>query len=204
MSVMQRSNGSVFLRAAILCLSTSCISTAVNAQTWSTATNAYFGLIGGAQLFDGGEGFVDYDPGYVIGGQLGYKLGELRAEAEIAYESAEFEDGVGTVFDITVLRGSLGAYYDFSQPDILGDLSPYLGGGIGLADLTIEGTDGNTFEDDETALTLHGELGMSLNLAYNFSIAPHYRIEWYDSGNIAGFGDDIIAHNFRIAGRLWF
>ena len=204
MLIMFKNIASVGLKAAVLCLAMGCIATTTKAQTWSTATNAYFGLVGGAQLFDGGEGFVDYDPGYVIGGQLGYKLGQLRAEAEIVYESAEFEDGAGTTFDITSLRGSLSGYYDFVKPDLLGDLSPYLGGGIGVADLNIEGTDGNTFEDDVTALTLHGELGISLNLAYNFSVAPHYRIEWYDSGNIAGFDDDIIAHNFRVAGRLWF
>lgn len=199
-----KSNALMFPKAAMLCLSVSCLTTPVDAQTWSTTTNAYFGLVGGAQLFDGGDSFIDFDPGYAIGGQLGYKLTQWRAEAEIVYEAADFEDGVGSEFDITSLRGSLSAYYDVLKPELLGDLSPYLGGGIGVADLNIEGNDGNTFEEDVTALTLHGELGMSFSLAYNFSVAPHYRLEWFNSDDIAGFDNDVIAHNFRIAGRLWF
>lgn len=192
------------VRAAASCLSLFILGQPAEAQPSTSTSNGYVSIVGGGILFDGGLDFLDHDLGYTVGGAAGYAIGNWRGEADIIYSAAEFEANNDVIFDISSLRGSLGLYYDITQLGFLGDTEPYLGGGVGLANLLVEGTDGNPFEDDNTVLTLHVETGLNFNVTQNFSLVPDYRFEWYDSGDFATFDEDIISHSFRIAGRLWF
>lgn len=173
------------------------------AQTPSASTGIYMGIVGGPQFFNGGDVAFDYNTGYVIGGQLGYKFGSWRAEAEISYESSEFRDVDNDVFDFEVIRGGVSLFYDLATAPAHDALSPYIGGGIGASNINAEGTDDSTFEDDETGLTLHSEIGMTIKMTQSIAIAPHYRFEWFETG-IAGFDDYFHAHAFRVAARLGF
>ena len=120
----------------------------------------------------------------------------MRAEAEIGYTEADVSDiGANGSPNATfeALRGTGGLYFDFigfAPSNIL----PYVGAGVGFAGVEFTGSSGLT--DDETALTAHGEAGVSFAAATNFDIVVSYRFEWYDS-DIGGLNDDITAHLVR-------
>ena len=51
----------------------------------------YWGLVGGAQFFSDneiGNADLEFDPGWLVSGQLGYIFGSVRAEAELEYSEA--------------------------------------------------------------------------------------------------------------------
>jgi opacity protein-like surface antigen len=193
-----------FMRAAACCLSFFFLAQPADAQTISAGSNGYVSIVGGGLIYDGGLDFLDHDLGYTIGGAAGYAIGNWRGEVDVMYSASEFEANNQVIFDMSSIRGTLGLYYDITQLSFLGATEPYLGGGVGVANILVEGTDGNPFEDDNTVLTLHVQTGLNFNVTQNFSIVPDYRFEWYDSGDFATFDEDVIAHSFRVAGRLWF
>ena len=167
--------------------------------------SVYAGAVAGVQFSDGGAGAFDHSSGYVAGGQLGVAFASWRLESEIVYQQTDYEDAVDASFDLEVVRGALGLYYDVEPIAALSGLAPYLGGGLGVASLEVSGTDGNAFEDETTSFTLHGELGLNLPLTENVVVAPHYRFEWFDSGGeTEGSDDDFYAHAVRIAVRFLF
>lgn len=163
----------------------------------------YWGLFGGAQFYsenDIGNAEIDFDPGWAVGGQLGYIFGSVRAEAEIEYNEADVDSFGGGDNDasLSALRGTGSLYFDFigfSQSNIL----PYVGAGFGLASLELDGDDLN---DDELGLTAHGEIGVSFAAATDFDVVVAYRFEWYDS-DIENVDDDITAHQVRMGIRFF-
>ena len=95
---------------------------------------------------------VDYDQGYSLSLMLGYALGNgLRFEAEATYIkngfreitvetpgafAAQLETGENNLEgDVSVQILMMNAYYDI---DLGGDLVPYIGGGLGAAELVSE------------------------------------------------------------------
>ena len=163
----------------------------------------YWGLFGGAQFYsenEVGNADLEYDPGWAVGGQLGYIFGSVRAEAEIEYNESEVDEFDNSNIDITLsaLRGTGSLYFDFigfSQSNIL----PYAGAGFGLASLEFEG---DNLEDDELGLTAHGEIGISFAAAQNFDVVVAYRFEWYDA-ELDDIDDDITAHQVRAGIRFF-
>lgn len=153
----------------------------------------YWGLSGGAQFYNDSEvngNDLTFDPGWLVSGQLGYIFGSVRAEAEIGYSEADVDNSGPRTSGGTleILRGTGGLYFDFigfSQSNIL----PYVGGGFGFAGVDLSG-------DSDTALTAHGEAGISFAAAENFDVVFSYRFEWYDA-NVGGVDDDITAHQIR-------
>lgn len=163
----------------------------------------YWGLFGGAQFYNDNEvngADLEFDPGFAVGGQLGYIFGSVRAEAEIEYNEADVDefDDQDDDSTLTALRGTGSLYFDFvgfNQSNIL----PYAGAGFGLASLEFD--DGN-LEDDEIGLTAHGEVGVSFAAAQNFDVVFAYRFEWYDT-DVGNVDDDIIAHQVRFGIRFF-
>lgn len=159
----------------------------------------YWGLFGGAQFYndvDVQDGSLEFDPGFTVGGQLGYIFGSVRAEAEIEYNEADIDKARGNNSSdaLEVIRGTGGLYFDFvgfSQSNIL----PYVGGGFGFAGVEL----GN---DSDTALTAHGEAGVSFAAAANFDVVFSYRFEWYDA-DVGNVQDDITAHQIRAGIRFF-
>ena len=157
----------------------------------------YWGLFGGAQFYndtdiENSRNELTFDPGYTVGGQIGYIFGSVRAEAEIEYNEADADSGSSDTLE--VIRGTGGLYFDFigfSQSNIL----PYVGGGFGFAGVELG-------SDSETALTAHGEAGVSFAAAENFDIVFAYRFEWYDAD--VGNADDAITANQIRAGIRFF
>ena len=170
------------------------------AQTAPGASGLYVGIVTGPEFFAGGDDAFDYNTGYVIGGQLGYRFGRWRAQGEVAYGESEFRDIDNDVFDIDVIRGSASLLYDLPTTPALDALSPFVGGGLGVSNIETKGVG---FEDDETGVTLHGEVGLAIAITPSTSLVPQYRYEWFEQG-VAGFDDYLHSHSFRIGAQVGF
>ncbi len=166
----------------------------VAAQGFSTPQNLYGGVSGGtATFFD--QNNLEYDYfGFVIAGQIGFRMTpELRVEGEIAYESATAEiDGTNIDVDVTALRPSVSAYYDFNTIS-LGGMTPYAGGGLGFSFLEADVDGGGS--DDDTELSAHVEGGASMNLSNGLDLVPAARWE---------LTDDASNFQLRVGARFWF
>ena len=162
----------------------------------------YWGLFGGAQFYSDNEidgADLTYDPGWAVGGHLGYIFGSVRAEAEISYNEVKVDELGDDSNDTTLsaLRGTGSLYFDFigfSQSTIL----PYAGAGFGLGSVEFSGD----IDDDELALTAHGEIGVSFAAAANFDVVAAYRFEWYDT-DIGDVDDNFTAHQVRMGIRFF-
>lgn len=187
-------------RSILLVSAIALLSSQASAQTASSGSGIYIGLVGGPAFFDGGDKAFDYNPAYTIGGQVGYKFGSWRAEGELSYQASEFRDFNNNAFDFEVIRGGASMFYDFATTPALAAITPYIGGGLGFSNIQTERGD---FDDEQTGVTLHSEFGMTFNVTQSFALAPHYRYEWFETG-IAGFNDYLNSHAFRVAARLGF
>ena len=132
-------------------------------------------------------GTVDYDKGYGFSFMLGYALGNgLRVEAEGGYINNGFQEiNVNTpgAFvtqlgsgenklkgDLSALTLMMNAYYDI---DLGSNLVPYVGGGLGAADLSNEmkSAAGNLLVDDTDCIFIY-QIGAGLG----------YKISGYSKG----------------------
>lgn len=145
-------------------------------------TGAYAGAAVGQSIFwdtdlnSGGE--LEYEFfSLFISGALGYRITpNLRAEAELLYESADIEN---RGFDIEVFRSTVSGYFDFAPFALAGfDMSPYAGGGLGFAHVDLF--------DDDFELTWHAEGGASIPVGNNLEFVPGIRFEYIsiDQNNI--------------------
>ncbi len=144
----------------------------------SMAQQASTGLYAGAAVghstfwdteLEGG-GDLEYDLlSFFLSGALGYRVSpNLRAEAELLYESADIDN---SIFDLEVFRATVSGYFDFNAINMGGAaLSPYIGAGFGFANIEII--------DDETELTWHAEGGVSVPIANNLDFVPGFRFEY--------------------------
>ena len=158
----------------------------------------YIGFALAPQFFSGneaGEVTVDFDTGIAFSALFGYKLSNLRLEGELAYQTVEGTSTTNVNADVDIVRFTGAAYYDFD----LFVLRPYLGGGMGVANLAASGD----FEDDDTGFTWHGEAGLTINLTDQFAILPAYRYEWTDT-DLGTFEKAQTAHAFRVTLRYQF
>jgi len=170
-----------------------------NGASAQSVGDLYWGVFGGAQFYnenDVNNDEIEFDPGFAVGGQIGYIFGSVRAEAEIEYNESDVDEigGNNSSSTLEVIRGTGGLYFDFigfNQSNIL----PYVGGGFGFAGLELGG-------DDDTALTAHGEAGVSFAASNNFDIVFSYRFEWYDT-DVGGVDDDVTAHQVRAGIRFF-
>ena len=113
----------------------------------------YFSASGGLSLTNDLElpGFnLSFDPGFNIGGALGYDMGRFRVEGEIRYHSVDVDavNGITVPFnaDLSALSFMANGYYDIEMQN--SPLTPYLGLGIGYVSSEISALAASTNEDD--------------------------------------------------------
>lgn len=132
------------------------------------------------------------DGGFVVAGAVGFSLGHvtpgLRVEAEVAYRENQVDGfftavpnggfGTGTLnYDHSALSVLANVWYDFD----LGDVSPYIGGGIGWADVEADGNFADagpavypfSFSDDGFAWQLGA--GINFDISPNMKLGVGYR-----------------------------
>ncbi|MEM7044377.1 MAG: porin family protein [Pseudomonadota bacterium] len=161
------------------------------------SSQLYGGVSAGtATYFDQGGFEFDY-LGFVLAGQLGMRLTpDLRVEGELSYQSTSAEDDIGIIdvdVDLTVIRPSVSAYYDLNTVS-LGGLTPFVGGGLGLAFIEAD-FDSGFGSDDDTELSANLDAGANMSLGGNLDLVPMARWE---------LTDDASNIQLRVGARLWF
>lgn len=140
---------------------------------------------------------VEFDPGINFGGTVGYDYGIIRLEGEVSYKHGEIvtiSDRAGR-YQYRDVDGSLGvaalmfnAFLDLHNPS---PVTPYLGGGVGFADLHITDTfvPGDPLpvyqQDDDSAFAYQVGAGVAIALNQRLSLDLGYR---YFGTSTARFG----------------
>ena len=120
------------------------------------------------------------------------KLRSARKEPSFDPSNSVF-DG-----DFDVFRATANLYLDFGTfpVNLVKTITPYIGGGVGIAVADIEG-----FDDDDSAFTFHGEAGVSFPIWRNVELVPAYR---YERADFDEFDDAQEAHVVRVGARYNF
>jgi OOP family OmpA-OmpF porin len=165
------------------------LTTPVLAQSWDGQT--YVTVQGGwnqqedHNFTTGGGAKVNTEmkDGYVVVGAVGRQYGNIRAELEGSYRANDVDGHnvggpvlEGSRGESKVMAGMGNLYYDIPTG---GALTPYLGGGVGAADVQFEnyGTNatGTVLDDGETVFAYQGIAGLNYALTGNVSLNAEYR-----------------------------
>ena len=170
---------------------------------------------------------VEYDPGFSIGGSGGYDFGYIRLEGELSYKEAEVDRDTDLAdgFRFGNVNGTTGAlammaniFFDMHNES---RVTPYLGGGIGFANLyqsDTYGTDnrGGTIDrvllypsDSTTVFAYQAGAGLEIGLNRNLSIDLGYRYFATGEGTLdkdptLEIEMDFESHNANIGIRMRF
>ena len=125
---------------------------------------------------------VSLDSGFGFGGGGGYDFDFLRAEAEIVYRknninkvSTVLRGNVGGSGDISALSFMLNGFYDFKNRTFL---TPYIGGGIGVALVDLSTVTAETVRisgGDDTVFAYQLEAGFNNAINDSMSLDFGYR-----------------------------
>ncbi len=202
-----------FVSATIICLAT--------ASGASAQSPFYVGASVGGSIFfdqeieDNGVDFdIEYDrPGYVFAGLLGYKVStNIRVEAEVSYAYTEGDvtasllgvDVAENGFKTSVLSGTAGIFFDLWP---VGTFIPYVGGGAGYSQVSVD-LDGGLSEQDQSAPLVFGEVGLPFSLTPELSVVPAARFNWIFTEEEIGdgdlFADDLYTTEFRLGLQYGF
>jgi len=156
------------------------------------------------------QGFDDelaYDAGFAIGAALGYNLGVGRLEGEIAYKSVDLDEytaqGLGTFSvngDSSLLSFMANGYYDIDASPVL---KPFLMGGIGLAQFSIDSSD-LAVDDDDTVFAYQVGAGLGIVLNKQVTLDVSYRFMGTSDADITGADVSYDSHNFLAGVRVNF
>ena len=128
---------------------------------------------------------ANYQAGFDAGGNIGYKSNPIRYEGELTYINANIDH-----FRVNQLRqiaprgytssilAMANIYYDF--PSVLPSVEPYLGIGLGYAEVRAEldssGPQGPTrFSGKNSVFAYQATGGLTYNFAENFALTLGYR-----------------------------
>ena len=156
------------------------------------------GPLSGEFTFDTGVGFV---------GALGSSLqNDGRVEVELGYRKNDFDetkiDGLGKADidgDITSLSLMGNAYYDISTE---GSFSPYIGAGLGFANIEADLDD--VGDEDDTVFAYQFILGGSFASSETLSVDLQYRYFATDDPEFDGLDAEYSTHNVMIGLRRSF
>lgn len=124
---------------------------------------------------------TEFDTGPTVAAAFGRSFGNFRTEAEIGYGvndvSAVGVAGVGSVSasgDVSTLAFMVNAFYDFS----VGRWKPYIGGGVGAANLSLNNLSAVGFllaDDDQTVFAYQIMVGIASELSPSWEGTFGYR-----------------------------
>jgi len=152
-------------------------------------------------------GEFTFDTGYGFLGAVGSSLQDVgRVEVELGYRDNDFDklkvDGLGSAsidgnFSSLSLMGNF--YYDFSMG---GSFSPYIGAGLGFANVEAD-LDGFDSEDD-TVFAYQLIVGGSIAASETLSVDLQYRYFATDDPEFNGLDAEYSTHNLMIGLRQSF
>ena len=144
---------------------------------------------------------LSFDAGYAIGLALGYDFGPARLEIEASHRSSDINDE--TIGDSKVDDGDVeleiqtlmvNGFADFKTG---GNLTPYLGAGIGCA--RIEAAD-----DDDTVLAGQVAAGVLIAVSPTVAIDLGYRFMMTDDAELDGAELDVRQHTAMLGVQFRF
>jgi opacity protein-like surface antigen len=167
---------------------------------------------------------VRFDPGVYVGGAGGFDFGFLRLEGELSYKEADIKSitdntGANQYRDINGNLGALAfmgnAFFDFHN---YSPVTPYVGGGIGLATLHLNNTyatDANNNRllmyprDDDTVFAYQAGAGLNIALNRRYSLDLGYRYfntDWasFSRNSLTTTGIRFESHNATVGFRVKF
>jgi opacity protein-like surface antigen len=164
------------------------------------------------------------DPGFRIGGALGYDFGAFRAEGEIAYFLNDMDEGTSVFLpasspadgDVSVLSFMANGYYDFHISN--SSLVPYVGVGLGFANIDVDVTHPSISslalaDDNDTVFAYQFMAGLGYNISPTVTLTADYRYfrttspEFSCGPALACAGDletDYSNHSFNFGARFMF
>jgi opacity protein-like surface antigen len=167
---------------------------------------------------------IEFDPGVYVGGTAGYDFGMIRLEGELSYRQNEMDkltDRGNTGFDYSGVDGDVGVFTAMANAflDLHNDspITPYIGGGMGLATIYISETSATIdgirqpiyAEDDESVFAYQAGVGLDIALNRQTSLDIGYR---YFETEKARFNSDweqskslkLQSHNVAVGFRFKF
>lgn len=147
---------------------------------------------------------VDFDPGLYLGGTGGYDFGFLRLEGELSYKYSEIDSITASDgFRFGNPDGNVGVFAMMANAFVdlhnKGPVTPYVGGGIGFANLHLSDTFGTDLtdagspervflypEDDDTVFAYQAGAGIGIALNRRLTLDIGYRYFGTSKGR---FGD---------------
>jgi len=145
-------------------------------------------LLQGAPIGSGGENEAQFDEGTGFGIAIGYDFGMLRLEGEFEYRRNPVEgiaasapvNGIAIAANtgrVSAWSFLLNGFFDIETGTLL---TPYLGGGIGLANIRWENVFylgfPSVFDDNDTVLAYQfvGGIGIAINESWTMDIGYCY------------------------------
>lgn len=146
--------------------------------------------------FSGGQNKLEYDPGWLLDGSVGYGFGNgVRTELEFGYRRSSIDNikgigaGPGSNGRLTVFNVMGNALYDLDLTRWMGKwgdlsvmgwrLNPYIGAGIGYAHFDADNIrnviNGSSIDDSNGNFAYQGIAGFSVDLDYNWAVTADYR-----------------------------
>jgi outer membrane protein OmpA-like peptidoglycan-associated protein len=177
---------------AALLSSTSGVAMAQYSTPATPPASFYVGIFGGAAFplhssidgpsVPGGSSRADWDTGYVVGGTLGYIVGNgFRAELEGAYRRSSINGlyGVGNADGRIANTSAMGnVIYDINTGTFV---TPYIGAGVGMSYVQIRANPAATatpqasFDNHDVVLAYQGIAGLSFQVTPAIALGVDYR-----------------------------
>jgi opacity protein-like surface antigen len=156
---------------------------------------------------------IEFDSGVAVTGAIGYRMGNVRMEAEIGYQNND-TDQISYSFLSLPLSGDMTAtsflangYYDFTNSS---RFTPFVTAGLGMAeveidDLTVPGSGEPAASDDDTVFAWQVGAGVSYAVNANLDLEMKYRYFVIDDVEIFdGEVESPSSHNIYLGMRYTF
>lgn len=186
-----------------------------SAQGWYTDFAAAYEFLQDAQLKDpaipGSKGSLAGHDGFAVTGAFGYAFENgIRTEAELGYRRNSLDHisggGYGNVFsgdvdgDVSAVSGMANIIYDYKTA---GSIIPYVGGGIGAADVNVN-SDQLHVDASDLVFAYQFMGGVRFPLTKMVSLRAGYRFFATLDPKIRGTEGEYFTHNIEIGFTFGF
>jgi opacity protein-like surface antigen len=158
---------------------------------------------------------LEYDPGFTVGGAIGYKVKDYRLEGEVAYQNNEVNRIENMAFPVDIGDGEilssmeaslltflLNGYIDFENGTAF---TPFFTAGFGFARIDGEMTvDGVTDDEDDTVPAFQLGVGVGYAVTDTVTLDCKYRYLYTDDFDIEDAELGVASHNITVGIRVGF
>jgi opacity protein-like surface antigen len=153
-------------------------------------------------------GSMSFDPGLGVMGAVGSDfMPGVRGEVELAYRTNDMDtltiDGFGSGpidGEITCLSMMVNVFKDFHSGS---SLVPFIGGGLGIANVEAE-INGLTTKEDDTVIAYQLAAGAGYAVSNTLTLDAQYRFFGTSNPDFAGTEAEYMSHNFLVGARINF